>query len=68
VTILLFVLLIVVTGMSYFLIRKRVLSRLSNINQEAQRILEGDFSTALNDASADEIGYWPKASTNFRKD
>jgi nitrate/nitrite-specific signal transduction histidine kinase len=59
-TILLFVLLIVVTGMSYFLIRKRVLSRLSNINQEAQRILEGDFSTALNDASADEIGVLAK--------
>lgn len=55
-TILLFTLLIAVTGISYFIIRRRVLSRLFNINREARRILEGDFSTALNDASADEIG------------
>jgi PAS domain-containing protein/HAMP domain-containing protein len=59
-TILLFALLIVVTGMSYFLIRKRVLSRLATINQEAQRILAGDFSATLDDASADEIGVLAK--------
>ena len=59
-TILLFALLIVVTGMSYFLIRRRVLSRLWTINREAQRILEGDFSATLNDASADEIGVLAK--------
>jgi len=55
-TILLFALLIAVTGMSYLLIRRKVLARLSTINQEAQRILEGDFSATLDDASADEIG------------
>jgi HAMP domain-containing protein len=54
-----------VTGTSYLLIRRRVLARLSNINREAQRILEGDFSATLVDASADEIGVLAKGMNNL---
>ncbi len=60
-----FVLLIVVTGNSYLIIQKRVLTRLYGINREAQRILEGDFTQTMNDASTDEIGVLAKGINNL---
>jgi hypothetical protein len=42
-----------------------VLARLSGINQEARRILEGDFSKALDDSSCDEIGVLARGINNL---
>ncbi len=64
-SIVLFAVLIIVTGVSYFLIQRKLLSRLSRINQEAQRILEGDFNTTLEDSSSDEIGILAKGINNL---